>query len=118
VEYRHEDPGVDHSAQSVLERESMQLQLLASNDLDAVQHVERQMVDITTLLSQFAALVGDQSLEVADIYAATESAKRNVESGQENLVQAKERTESSRHYVATLIAALSVLLLLFHWVRP
>jgi hypothetical protein len=112
------DENDNENERSVLEHESMQLQLRASNDLDAVQRVERQMVDITSLLSQFAALVQDQSAEVVNIHSATESAKDNLDQGQEHLIEAKERTEASRHYLAILIVALSFLLLLFHWVRP
>jgi hypothetical protein len=103
---------------AVLERESAQLQLAASSDLDAVQRVERQMVDITGLLSQFASLVSDQSAELTHIRSAAESAKGDLDEGRENLAEARERAEASRHYLATLIVALGLLLLLFHWVRP
>jgi hypothetical protein len=106
------------SHRDVLEREAAQLELVAHSDLDAVQQMERHMVDITALLSQFANLVSDQAADVSLIYHATHDAKDNVDQGQRNLLEARERTEASRHYLATAIAMLGVLLLAFHWIRP
>jgi hypothetical protein len=106
------------SHRDVLEREAAQLELVANSDLDAVQQMERHMVDITALLSQFANLVSDQAADVSHIYHATNDAKDNVDQGQQNLLEARERTEASRHYLATAIAVLGVLLLAFHWIRP
>jgi hypothetical protein len=106
------------SHRDVLEREAAQLELVANSDLDAVQQMERHMVDITALLSQFANLVSDQATDVSHIYHATHDAKDNVDQGQRNLLEARERTEASRHYLATAIAMLGVLLLAFHWIRP
>ena len=110
--------GYYHTAPDVLEREAAQLLLVARSDLDAVQKMEQRMVDITTLLSQFASLVTAQQREVQQIHTDTTDAKDNVAQGQEHLVEAKERTASSRHYTATAIAVLGWLLLFFHWIRP
>jgi len=102
-----------------LEREAAQLELVRRDgDLDAVQQMEERMVDITTLLSQFSNLVSAQSEEVQQIHSAAEDAKDNVQKGKEELVDAKERTQRSRHYMASAITVMALILLFFHWILP
>lgn len=79
--------------------------------------MEQTMVDITALLSQFANLVTEQQEDVWEIHDATVSTKENLQKGQENLMDAAERTASSKHYMATAITAMGVLLLLLNWLR-
>jgi hypothetical protein len=100
-----------------IQLESALLQAKLHNDLDSVQKMEQMMVDITTLLSQFADLVAEQSEEVWEIHETTASSKENIEKGHENLVDAKERTVNSRHSMAMAISAMGILLLIFHWLR-
>ena len=112
-----EDPWSATSA-AALEEESMLLQstlLQQHGDLDSVQHLEQTMVDITTLLSQFANLVAEQQENVWDIADSAVTTKENMEQGQENLQQATEATAASRHLLAQGIVAMACLLLLLNW---
>jgi hypothetical protein len=99
-------------------QEAALLTVAVNNDLDVVHQVEQRMVDITTLLSQFASLVQEQQEFVVEIHDATIDAKENVAKGQENLIDATERTASSKHYMASGITAMGVFLLILHWVVP
>jgi hypothetical protein len=110
-----EDDGI--AAAAALQQEAVLLLAKTHNDLDAVQKMEHMMVDITTLLSQFANLVSEQQEDVWEIHDSAVSSKENLQKGQENLMDAKERTEASKHYMATAITAMGVLLLLFNWLR-
>lgn len=101
-----------------LEQETAQLQLIAHSDLDSVQKIEEQMVDITSLLSQFSNLLTEQQDHVMEIHETTKESKKNVEDGQDQLVAAKEATVASRHLMAKAIFGSSLMLLFFHWVRP
>ncbi|GKY99968.1 hypothetical protein MPSEU_000950400 [Mayamaea pseudoterrestris] len=99
-----------------LQQES--LLLAVNHDLDSVQLVEQRMVDITTLLSQFASLVTEQQEFVQDIYETTSDAKTNMDKGQEELIKAKETVKAGKHYTAKAIFVMGVLLLVLHWVVP
>ena len=116
---REYDPAATVTDPAELERESAQLALLRRDgDLDAVRKMEERMVDITGLIAQFANLVSSQQEEVRHIHDATASAKDNVEQGKEQLVDAKARTQASKHFMATSIAVMAFVLLFFHTVRP
>lgn len=114
-----EDPwSTTTTSYAALEEESMLLQstlLQQHGDLDSVQHLEQTMVDITTLLSQFANLVAEQQENVWDIADSAVTTKDNIEKGQENLQQATEATAASRHLLAQGIVAMACLLLLLNW---
>ena len=107
-----------YTAPEQLQQEAMLLTASLQSDLDSVQKMESMMVDITALLSQFSELVVEQQDKFIDIHDSTATAKQNVAQGQEELVDAKERTQQSHHYMAKAIASMGVLLLFFHWVRP
>lgn len=107
-----------YTSPQALEQESAQLLLQVSGDLDQVQQMEERMVAITTLLSQFAGMVSLQHEQVNQIRDDTAAAKDHVQSGQDNLLQAKERTEQSKHRMAKVITSMGIVLLLFHWARP
>jgi t-SNARE complex subunit (syntaxin) len=80
--------------------------------------MEQMMVNITTLISQFANLVSEQQDDVYTIHDAAAEVQQNMSQGQEHLVEAKDRTRSSHHYMAKGILAMTILLLLLHWWRP
>ena len=102
-----------------LHQESVLLQARRQqHDLDAVQSMETTMVQITALLSQFSELVSNQQEEVWQIHDAVKDSKDNVEKGQDQLIDAKERTENSKHFMASAIFGMGVAMLFFHWVRP
>jgi hypothetical protein len=114
-----EDPYVT-SASAVsheLQQEALLLTASLQGELDSVQQMEHMMVDITTLLSQFAELVAEQQEDVFEIRDASASAKQNVESGEEELLKARERTDQSSHYMAKGIFGMALLLLFFNWIR-
>jgi hypothetical protein len=104
--------------QVALQQEAVLLKAKVENDLDAVQAMEQSMVDITALLSQFSELVASQQENVWNIHDATATTKENMEQGQEELVDATARTKASRHWTATGITAMGLILLIFHWIRP
>jgi len=101
----------------VLQLESIQI-AAQNSDLDDFQQIENAMVDITSLLSRFTDLVAEQQENVLDIRDAAATAKENMDAGQEQLAEAKERTRRSNHYMAKTIAGLGVMLLLLNWLRP
>lgn len=79
--------------------------------LDAAQKVESQMMQITTLLSQFSALISEQQEEIQMIADNTAKSKDNVQKGNEELVKANEQRKKSRHYFALIIYFMGFLLL-------
>ncbi|KAL3909497.1 MAG: hypothetical protein SGILL_008067, partial [Bacillariaceae sp.] len=102
-----------------LQEETMQLstQLIASNDLDSVQQMETRMVEITTLIGQFSNMVQEQQEQVLEVHEASRETKENMDKGQENLVDATERTKASKHYKAWVIFGMAFTLLFFHTLR-
>ena len=102
-----------------LQAESAQLTaaLIANNDLDSVQQMETRMVEITTLIGQFSNLVQDQQEQVQQVHESAKETKDNLDKGQENLVDAAERTKQSKHYKAYLILTMAAILLFFHILR-
>ena len=108
----------DTATAVMLQQESILLQMKTNNDLDSVQQMEQTMMDITTLLSQFANLVVEQQDNIHTIYDTTATTRDNLQKGTENLTDAKVRVQSSRHYMASVITGMGVILLIFHWLRP
>mmetsp|Transcript_26376 Transcript_26376/g.40478 ORF Transcript_26376/g.40478 Transcript_26376/m.40478 type:complete len:473 (-) Transcript_26376:1028-2446(-) len=103
----------------MIERESaMLLQKVQNEDLENIQKVEAGMTQITSLLSQFSNLVSEQQQEIHTIHEQAKSSKDNVTKGQNSLVDATERTKQSKHYMATFIAILAVVLMFFNTVSP
>jgi hypothetical protein len=100
-----------------LQQEAVLLTQAVNNDLDSVQKMEQRMVEITTLISQFSNLVSEQQEDIYQIHESAKDAKDNIDKGQESLVDASERTKRSKHYMAYSILALSLTLLLFHFLR-
>jgi t-SNARE complex subunit (syntaxin) len=112
------DGGYQYAQPQDLQQEAVLLKASLENDLDEVQQMETTMVHITTLLSQFADLVAGQQEDIVQIHEAVSSTKDNLEKGQENLVDAAGRAQQSRHYMATAITAMAMMLLFVHWIRP
>jgi uncharacterized membrane protein len=101
-----------------LEQEATLLQeTIVQSDLDSVQKMEQRMVEITTLIGQFSNLVSEQQEEILDIAQHAQETKQNMTKGQENLVDATERTRQSKHYLAWTIFGLTLTLLFFHTLR-
>jgi len=102
-----------------LQTESVQLAttLIANNDLDSVQQMETRMVEITTLIGQFSNLVQGQKEQVLQVHDSAKETKDNLDKGQENLIDATERTRKSKHYKAWLILSLAMVLMFFHLLR-
>lgn len=102
-----------------LRTESVQLTttLIASNDLDSVQQMETRMVEITTLIGQFSNLVQEQQEQIIEVHENAKETKDNLNKGQENLIDAAERTRKSRHYKAWSILAMSAILMFFQILR-
>jgi hypothetical protein len=116
----HDEEGDNDRASmaAALQQEAVLLQAKTHSDLDSVQKMEQTMMDITALLSQFSDLVSEQQEDVWEIHDATISTKENLQKGQENLIDAKERTAASKHYMATAITVMAVMLLILNWLLP
>lgn len=115
--YMSEEEKTEHF-QAELQQEAALLTVsMVQNDLDSVQKMEQRMVQITTLISQFSNLVSEQQEEIWDIAQSAEKSKENMEKGQENLVDAAERTKRSKHYMAWTIFGVSLVLLFFHAIK-
>ena len=112
------DNEYESTTAAMLQQESILLQMKTNNDLDSVQQMEQTMLDITTLLSQFTNLVVEQQDNIQTIYDTTATTHDNIQKGTENLHEAKVRVQSSKHYMATMIFSMGIILLLFHWLRP
>jgi hypothetical protein len=108
----------EYTAPQALQQEALMLTASLHNDLDSAQQMEHMMVNITTLLSQFTELVSEQQEDVWEIRDATATAKENVEKGSEELADAKERVQQSKHYMAKSITTMTIVLLFFNWVLP
>lgn len=104
--------------QESLHHEALLLQANLTNDLDTVQQVEARMTEITTLLSQFSALVSEQQHEIEGVYESTVQSKDNVQKGQDSLVDAAHRTQQSQHRMATVVFIMGLTLLFFNYFTP
>jgi hypothetical protein len=102
-----------------LQEETMQLAttMIATSDLDSVQKMEQKMVEITTLIGQFSNLVQEQQEQIISVHESAVETKENITKGQENLVDAADRTKQSKHYKAMIIFAMGCILLFFHILR-
>lgn len=101
-----------------LQRESAYLTASLQNELEDVHKIENKMMEITTLLRQFGDMVAEQQEDIVAIHEQAEKSKKNVQAGQDNLVDAGERKKKSKHYMATLIASMGLLLLFLNWITP
>ncbi len=101
-----------------LQRESAYLTASLQNELEDVHKIENKMMEITTLLRQFGDMVAEQQEDIVVIHEQAERSKKNVQAGQDNLVDAGERKKKSKHYMATFIASMGVLLLFLNWITP
>jgi len=97
---------------AILQQEQIFLTATVQNTkLDAAHKVESQMMQITSLLSQFSNLISEQQEEIQVIADSTVKSRENVDKGREKLVQATEQRKRSRHYFAWVICFLGFLLL-------
>ncbi len=101
-----------------LQRESAYLTASLQNELEDVHKIENKMMEITTLLRQFGDMVAEQQEDIVAIHEQAERSKKNVQAGQDNLVDAGERKKKSKHYRATFIASMGMLLLFLNWIIP
>jgi len=117
LNYRHHISEDQQHSVSMMEQMQVQEQK-ESTALSDMMAVEQKMMEITTLLNQFSNLVSEQQDDVIAVYDNTSETKNNMEKGQEQLVSAKNRAKSSKHYMATFISVMSILLLLMNWLLP
>ena len=102
----------NESQATVLQQEQIFLKATVQNtNLDAAQKVESQMMQITSLLSQFSSLISEQQEEIQVIADSTVKSRQNVDKGREKLIQATQQRKSKRHYFAWVIFIMGVLLL-------
>jgi len=111
----YEEDNDEHMEQ--LHRESAAiLATYQHSDLEGVQKVERSMVEITSLLSRFTDLIQEQQEDIFMIHDQAVKSKENVDKGQDNLVDAANRGDKSKHPMATFIFFMALLLLFFNWI--
>lgn len=104
--------------QDDLNDEAIQLTtaLIATSDLDSVQQMEARMVQITALIGQFSNLVQEQQEQVLQVHESAKTTKDNMNKGQENLIDAADRTKRSKNYKAWIIVIMALIMLFFHTV--
>ena len=107
----HSSKEQDEEYSNLLQQEALLLTATLQTDLDSVHQVEARMTEITALLTQFSNLVSEQQMEIVTIHETTVESKRNVEKGHDHLVNAAERVQQSRHYMASIITIMALLLL-------
>eukprot|EP01083_Nonionella_stella_P118450 353610_1 len=101
----------------ILQQEQIFLTNTVQNTkLDSVHKVESQMMQITSLLSQFASLISQQQEEIQIISEATSKSRENVDDGREKLVQATEQRKKGRHYFALIIVGMGFILLFMNYI--
>lgn len=102
-----------------LQKESAYLKAkIESAQLDSVQKVEGQMMQITSLLSQFSTLVSEQQEEISNIHDFAVQSKANMVKGNEQLVDATERKKKSKHYFSIIIFSMGLILFALNWIVP
>jgi hypothetical protein len=115
----YHDGGDDEDSMDQLQRETaVLLATYQHSDMESVQKIERSMVEITTLLSRFTDLISEQQDSIFVIHDQATKSKENVDQGQNQLVDAADRGEKSKHPMATFIFLSALLLLLFNWITP
>ena len=77
-----------------------------SGELDEIRNVETKMNELTGLLSTFTNLIQEQHSQIDGLHSITLKSKDYLESGEEDLLKAKERGESGTFWVAYLIVFL------------
>lgn len=108
---------MDQNQAAILQQEQIFLTAKAQNTkLDAAHKVESQMMQITSLLSQFSALITEQQEEIQVIADSTAKSRDNMDKGREQLVQATEHRKNRKHYFAWVIFGLGLFLLFLNFV--
>lgn len=115
----YDDNEVEMNHIEELQKESAYLKArIESTQLDSVQKVEGQMMQITSLLSQFSSLVSEQQEEISNIHDIAIQSKANMVKGNEQLVDAAERKKKSKHYFSIVIYSMALILLVLNWIIP
>ena len=86
----------------------------STQNLNEVHKLEQSMMQITTLLNQFANLISEQQEEVLFIHESAMDTKDKMEKGTNQIVDATERSKQSGHYMAKAIFGMAVVLLLLN----
>ena len=73
---------------------------------------------LTALLSRFTDLITEQQEDIFQIHDQALKSKENVNKGQDQLVDAANRGEKSKHPMATFIFVMALLMLFFNWILP
>ena len=112
----YEEDDVEHMNEQLHRESAAILATYQHSDLEGVQKVERSMVEITSLLSRFTDLIQEQQEDIFMIHDQAVKSKENVDKGQDNLVDAANRGDKSKHPMATFIFFMALLLLFFNWI--
>ena len=117
MNYEDNEVEMDHIEE--LQKESAYLKAkIESTQLDSVQKVESQMMQITSLLSQFSTLVSEQQEEIINIQNYAIQSKTNMVKGNEQLIDAAQRKKKSKHFMSTIIFIMGLILLILNWIIP
>ena len=87
-------------------------------DLDEIRNVEQKMMELTSLLSTFTNLITEQHSQIDDLHSTTVKSRVYLESGNDHLLKAKDRSEASKYWVAYLIYLFGFILLFLNLFMP
>jgi len=87
----------------------------STQSLNEIHKIEQSMMQITSLLNQFANLISEQQEDVMFIHEAAQETKDKMEKGTDNIVDATERAKKGSHYMAKSIYAMGIVLLFLNW---
>jgi hypothetical protein len=103
---------------AALFKETQTLQQRFSEDLLVSMQLERTVMGISKMVTDFATLLESQAPMVEDIGEVAKDVKASMKSADAELLLTLERTQSQNWNMITLVFVLSGLLLFFHFITP
>lgn len=103
---------------SKLLQESRALQRRFSEEVAQSHHMEHTVLGISSLVSEFAAMIEEQTDVVQGVGQVAREVTQSVQLTDEQLLLTLERTQSHQWSMIFLTLGMSVLLLLLHFITP
>lgn len=103
---------------AALFKETQTLQTRFSEDLMVSMQLEKTVMGISKMVTEFASLLESQAPMVEDIGEVAKDVKASMRSADEELLVTLERTQSQNWNMIILTFTLSVLLLFLHFITP
>lgn len=101
-----------------LEAENAALLTTLHAEMEEAELIEREMVEVSRLMSTFSEKLVDQQSEIEMLVEEVVYSRDQVAKGNEQLVQATQRTFSFRIFVLCFLIGASFVLLFLDWYNP